>query len=98
MIGDIWRERGDAATVLQAHALLLAPRDPVSAAQLLGAADSLRHEVGRVVPEATASVGVRTAGICRAALRSHYRTRYADGAAMHVDDLMTTIDRALTAG
>lgn len=94
MLADIWRERDDAAAVLEAHALLLAPGDPATAARLLGGADGLRHG-SRPASEATASVAVRAAAICRQALRSGFRPRRAEGAALHHEDLVVTLVSAL---
>jgi predicted ATPase/transcriptional regulator with XRE-family HTH domain len=62
------RHREEAAICLEAHANLLAPRNPTGAANLLGAAGRLRRDSPRPVSPAHAAVHASTSRACRAAL------------------------------
>jgi len=68
MLDSTPRDHDEAATWLEAHARLLAGRDPDAAARLLGAAHSLRRRSSRLVAAATVSTSDAAAAKCRKAL------------------------------
>jgi hypothetical protein len=62
------RDWEEVAFALEAHAALLAPARPDTAASLLGAAAGLRRHVPRPVGPAAEGLNRNTAGLCRAGL------------------------------
>jgi predicted ATPase/DNA-binding XRE family transcriptional regulator len=92
------RDRDEAANALESHAMLLAPRDPSVAANLLGAAHRIRHGSIRPVSEATATAAVRAAETCRAALGPHrFDRQHTRGTTMDRDSLVTISESAIAA-
>ena len=89
---DVERYREEAASCLEAHASLLAPRSPTGAANLLGAANRLRQDSPRPVSPAHAAVLASTGKACRAALGPRRYGRERDcGARQSAAELADTL-------
>jgi tetratricopeptide (TPR) repeat protein len=68
MLDSIPRYHDEVALMLEAHARLLAPRRAATAAQLLGAAHTLRRRSSRLVSAAAVSISEAATAACRDAL------------------------------